>query len=66
MIPMKTVPNTLCNIYLSQSNRYCNGTAPKGYIDPDSIEWLQPEDFIDDSKQDPMFIDDGPAPNDVK
>ena len=42
---------------------YCTGIPPKGYIDPDQIEWLRPEDMTDET---PMFIDDGPAPNDVK
>ncbi|CDW83096.1 cysteine protease family c02 [Stylonychia lemnae] len=44
---------------------YCTGETPKGYIDPDQMVWLTPDE-IDTKNQKPQFLDDGPAPNDVK
>jgi hypothetical protein len=48
-------------LYLSNL-RYCNGEPPKGYIDPEGIDWVIPEEITEET---PMFFDDGPAPNDV-
>lgn len=32
-----------CLIY-----RYCDGKPPRGYIDPDQISWMRPEEFAPD------------------
>lgn len=44
---------------------YYTGEPPRGYPDPEGIEWLRPEDFCSETEK-PMFIDDGASANDVK
>lgn len=53
-----------CKDHYLLKNRYCDGTPPKGYADPEQVVWLRPEEITPDKN--PVFIDDGASSNDVK
>lgn len=41
---------------------YFNGEAPRGYMNPDNVSWVNPDEYVDD----PVFMKDGTSSVDVK